>query len=352
MRKIFFLILCLSILNAVNLKYRLADHPDFTRFVIEGDAPFNYEIQPEGDFSLSVKILKPAVFVDTSGRESELIKKVEVKEEEEILTIKLSFKTGVIWNSFVLKNPFRLVIDFKKRPVSPRLRQSIVRTIVLDPGHGGEETGSVGPTGLMEKDLTLIIAKKLRSILRNALGVRVILTREDDVYVSLDERTAIANNAKADIFISIHFNASRNKRAKGPETYFLSYKATDSAARLQAYRENMSLVMPPEEIKLPTDVEMILWDMAQSQFLQQSSRLAEFIQEELSRLSGIKKRGVKQAPFRVLMGALMPAVLVEVDFLTNPEQEKKLRDPDYQTQIARTLYQGILNYIQFYQRGY
>ena len=349
MRKFLSLIFLCSLLLSLNLKFRYADHPDFTRFVVEGDTEFVYDIIRQDDFTVDILLPGKANWEPPAG-ESALLQKVEINRSEEVLEVRLHFSKAVIWSSFTLRSPFRLVLDFRPRPISPKIKRGIVRTIVLDPGHGGEETGSIGPSGTKEKDLTLIIAKKLRNILRNSLGVRVILTREDDVYVSLDERTAIANNAKADIFISIHFNASRNRKAKGPETYFLSYKATDSAARLQAYRENMALVMPPEDIKIPTDVEMILWDMAQSQYLQQSSRLAEFIQEELSNLIGVKKRGVKQAPFKVLMGALMPAVLVEVDFLSNPEEEKKLLDPEFQNKIAMSLYRGIVRFIQFYQR--
>jgi N-acetylmuramoyl-L-alanine amidase len=214
-----------------------------------------------------------------------------------------------------------------------------VRTVVIDPGHGGENVGAKGTRGTVEKDVALAIARKLRAELVNARGLQVFLTRDRDVEVGLDERTAIANNYKADLFVSIHANASRARGAKGSEVYFLSYQASDDESRWVAQSEGAaeSFAQAPPG----SDLALILWDMAQAEHLEESSALASRIQEELAVVTGSEGRGVKQAPFRVLVGAAMPAVLVEVAFLSNEEEEKLLASDAYQSKIAASLARGI-----------
>lgn len=218
-----------------------------------------------------------------------------------------------------------------------------IRTIVIDPGHGGEEVGARGPGGTLEKDVTLAIARRLRDQLVDTLGVRVFLTRDQDAEVELDTRTAIANNYKADLFVSIHANGFRVRGAKGSEVYFLSYQASDEESRRVAQLEGAADFGPAAP---GSDLALILWDMAQAEHLEESSALATRIQEELAGVTGSKSRGVKQAPFRVLVGATMPAVLVEVAFISNPREEKLLASAEYQSKVAGALLRGIARYRQ------
>jgi N-acetylmuramoyl-L-alanine amidase len=224
------------------------------------------------------------------------------------------------------------------RPPKPSEPEPAVRTVVIDPGHGGENPGARGPSGTLEKDIALSIGRRLRAELVNARGLSVFLTREKDVDVDLDERTAIANNYKADLFVSIHVNASRARGAKGSEVYFLSYQASDDDSRRTAHLEGAA--EPPPGASSP-DLALILWDMAQAEHLEESSALASRIQEELAVVTGSEGRGVKQAPFRVLVGASMPAVLVEVAFISNPDEEKLLASEAYQAKVAASLAKGI-----------
>ncbi len=281
-------------------------------------------------------------------------------------------------SSFEMTGPFRLVLDFQRRGavsgaappgagtpvpaapdalsrrapsgagpgeegeeglVSEPARPPGIQVIVVDAGHGGSETGATGPGGLLEKDVTLDVAKRLQVGLKRRLGVKVILTRNDDRQVSLDDRTALANHERADLFLSVHVNASLAREARGAETYFLSTQATDDEARAIAALENNSLGVetPPAD----PGVGLVLWDLAQTQYLAESSQLAETIQEKLNEALGIESRGIKQAPFRVLMGATMPAVLVEIGFITNPEEEARLRDSAYRDRIAAAIIESV-----------
>ncbi len=217
-----------------------------------------------------------------------------------------------------------------------------IRTVVIDPGHGGEHVGAMGPGGTMEKDVVLAIARRLRDELVNKLGIRVFLTRDRDQEMELDARTAIANNYKADLFVSIHANGVRARGAKGSEVYFLSYQASDDEARRMAQIEGAA--EPIGSGQPDSDLALILWDMAQAEHLEESSALATRLQDELAGVTGSEIRGVKQAPFRVLVGATMPAVLVEVAFISNPQEEKLLASPSFQAKVAAALRRGISRY--------
>jgi len=211
--------------------------------------------------------------------------------------------------------------------------------------------GAEGPSGLLEKDLALKIARRLKFLLEERLGARVVLTRDGDTDITLDERVSIANHNHADIFISIHLNASRSVNAAGSETYFLNHQASDSDARAAATEENG--VLPEEAVKGgdgSPDLQVLLWELAQQEYLQESSRLAEAIQSELNGIYAIQDRGIKQAPFRVLMGARMPAVLVEVGFISNKDEEKKLASDTFQATIAGALYRAVSAFLSDYTR--
>jgi N-acetylmuramoyl-L-alanine amidase len=217
-----------------------------------------------------------------------------------------------------------------------------VRTIVIDPGHGGDEQGTRGAGGVLEKDLVLDVARRLRSVLDTRLGVRVLLTRDDDRVVPHDERASIANNNKADLFISLHANSSPNKSAKGAEVFYLSLDGLGAEAR--------KMVDSPETRPVPVlgggsrDIDLILWDMAQARHLNESAAFAMLVEEELRRRVEMSPNPVQQAPFRVLVAANMPAVLVEMGFLSNPEQEAQLTSDDFKNRVVQALFDAIGRY--------
>jgi N-acetylmuramoyl-L-alanine amidase len=213
--------------------------------------------------------------------------------------------------------------------------------IILDPGHGGSDTGAIGPAGTQEKDVTLRLAGLLAEGLRGRLPVRVELTRDEDAELPLATRSALANQAKADLFLSIHLNSAHGPSAHGTETYFLSLEASDERAAQAAEDANRAAGGTADPL---TDLQLILWDMAQSRHLSSSQYLANLIQEELNQALDLRDRGVKQAPFSVLMGTAMPAVLVELGFLSNPEEEQRLLDPAYQRQLTDALVRAVTRF--------
>ena len=233
-------------------------------------------------------------------------------------------------------------------PRAPRERDG-TPVIVIDPGHGGDEKGASGPGGLLEKDVTLDVAQRLRTRLERPGGARVLLTREDDRTLPLSERTAIANNQGAELFVSIHANAARKQDAAGAETYYLSYQATDDEAQALALLENAQEDSGGAGAR--PDLRMVLWDMAQAEHLRESSALAETVQAELNSLLGLRDRGVKQAPFRVLMSAGMPAILIEIGFITNPDEEDKLRSPAYRESLALAIAQSVQRFREEFLKG-
>jgi len=224
-----------------------------------------------------------------------------------------------------------------------------LKVIVIDPGHGGLDLGAKGKFGALEKNITLAMSFKLKALVERNLPYRVVLTRDKDIDVSMENRSAIANNNDAVLFISIHTNGSFRKMAQGSETFFLSLNAPDEETRKLAYMENTSSELEKQiEDKNKDEVKMILWDMAQSAYIKQSSQLAEEIQKELNIFLGTENRGIKQAPFKVLKGVACPAILVEVAFISNPEEEQKLIKDDFQQKVAEAIYQGLKKYTKLF----
>ncbi len=258
--------------------------------------------------------------------------------------------------AYPLTAPDRIVIEVGRRTPSAAPVESATTapaataalTIVVDPGHGGTETGAIGPAGLQEKEATLEIAKRLAATLPHVLPCRTVLTRDTDLLISLDDRTSIANHEKADLFLSIHANSSRAASARGSETYYLSLEASDKIAQEVAKQENQAgsgaTAPAPGDGSGSPDLDFILWDLAQSAHLKESSELAEAIQVELNGVSDTGNRGVKQAPFRVLVGATMPAVLVEVAFISNAEEEKRLKSPEFQQTVADAVARAVARF--------
>jgi len=289
----------------------------------------------------------------------------------------LYIKSFVNYRVFSLNEPFRIVIDIEgkklesddylvknkdvkdlKLPESPpqiddkdisTLRGALglkVKTVVIDPGHGGHDSGAVGPTGLKEKDVNLNIAKALKSIIEengSDVGIsKVLLTREDDRFIPLEERTAIAKKYNADIFISIHCNASKNNNAYGIETYILSF-TKDPESLIVAARENATTQ------RGLSDLRDIIKKYLLSSKIEESTRFANYVQRSVVtnvsiKYNSIKNKGVKKAPFIVLIGADIPSILVETSFITNTREEKRLKSSNYLNQIAKGIYTGIKSY--------
>jgi N-acetylmuramoyl-L-alanine amidase len=216
-----------------------------------------------------------------------------------------------------------------------------LRTIVVDAGHGGEEDGAHGPTGALEKHVTLSVARKLKAALEARLGVRVILTRDNDATVGLDERAALANNNKADLFVSIHANASVRGSASGAEVFYLSLEEYGDQAQRIAKGETESLPVVGGGTR---DIEVILWEMAQARYIEHSSALAQAIEGALRERVPMSPRAIQQAPFRVLVGANMPAVLVEMGFITNADQERQLASDGFQSSVVEALVNGVIRF--------
>jgi N-acetylmuramoyl-L-alanine amidase len=217
--------------------------------------------------------------------------------------------------------------------------------IVIDAGHGGHDTGTIGPTGLMEKDLCLDVALRLGKIIKQRLpGAEVVFTRSDDSFIPLEERTAIANEAHADLFISIHANSSQDHGARGIETYYLNLKGSPEAMEVAA-RENAVANVGIH------DLEDLVKKIARNEKIDESKEFAEDIQASLSQRvqkanKTVKNRGVRKAPFVVLIGADMPSILTEISFLSNPADEQLLKQPENRQRVAEGLYQGVASYLQ------
>jgi N-acetylmuramoyl-L-alanine amidase len=235
------------------------------------------------------------------------------------------------------------------RPKAAVRSQYLLGKVVIDPGHGGHDPGAIGRLGLKEKEVTLDIAKDLKKRLE-VEGFVVYLTRSDDRFIQLARRPQIANNYNADFFISIHANAAKMKNAKGFEVFYLAEAADDSAKQL-AEQENACLKFEQASFNVVSsgDLEATLWDLVSTENRAESIQLANQICKEAKKNLWVRQRGVKSAKFYVLKGARMPAVLVEVGFVTNRDEEAKLETGAYRSDVASAIANGILNYREEYQ---
>lgn len=222
-----------------------------------------------------------------------------------------------------------------------RASRPVLRTVVIDPGHGGDDEGARGPNGTLEKHVTLAVARRLRAALESRLGVRVILTRTDDRGVALDQRAAIANNNQADIFISLHANASLSEIPAGAEVFHLSIDEYGAEAREIAEREGEFLLAADGRQR---EIDLVPWELAQARYLPRSALLAAVVEEALATRVPMNERPRTVAPFRVLAGANMPAVLIEMGYLSNPEQEAQLVDPGFQGSIVDGLVAAVIRF--------
>lgn len=362
--------------NATIKGLRYWSNPSYTRIVIDADSETTYNHRL---LKKDPSIQKPQrLYVDlNNSRLGEDITKVipindnllsDVRAgqyESDSVRVVVDIKSYKTYKIFSLKNPFRIVIDvWGKEPRPTRQRAKAepkgtklppgslarqlalgVSRIVIDPGHGGRDYGAPGYLrGVHEKNVALKIARRLAKKIRAKLSCEVFLTRNSDRHLTLEERTAIANTKNADLFISIHTNAVRDRRAYGIETYFLNL-ATDEDAIMVAARENAT------STKNISDLQAILTDLMQNAKINESSRLAVRIQDTLyrqlkKRYSRIKNKGVKQAPFYVLLGAQMPAVLIETAFISNSRECKRLVNVKYQDRMCDAIVDAIRAYIK------
>jgi len=269
---------------------------------------------------------------------------------------------------FPLFDPFRVVIDIyprdpglpaEKPPRPPQPTPSGysmarqlglgVQTVVIDPGHGGRDPGAISRKGHKEKDIVLDVALELRKLLEAGKGLKVVLTRESDIYIPLENRPVIATQQNADIFISIHANAHRNRKRQGVETFYLNFSPDPQVNEIAA-QENAT------STKTISEMQATLKKIVQNSKILESRDLAEKIQANLvkclSRKYGpVESLGVKGGPFWVLIGGDMPSVLVEISHLSNPQEEERLRSPAYRRQIAQGIYEGVLEYIRSLGKG-
>ena len=245
----------------------------------------------------------------------------------------------------------RISFSTKKITVTPNKKVDLsnekqkweFKTIVIDAGHGGKDPGAVGYRGTKEKDIALDVAKRLEKKLSKNLNVKIVMTRDEDIFLRLSERTKIANENNGSLFISIHTNAAEDRRASGFETFLIGPNKNEAAVRVAA-RENAVLELEGISGQKLTNEDLIKATIAQSAFASKSEQFASMVQGEIKKRVQSKDRGVKQAGFYVLMGASMPNVLVELGFISNPSEEKKLRSPQYRDQLATAIYRAVEQY--------
>jgi N-acetylmuramoyl-L-alanine amidase len=362
-------------------------NPDYTRISLEFDRDVTWETHELGRGAPG----KPGrVYVDLKRtRLGKNVKDITIGDgllkgarvgqyKPEVVRVVLDTENIKDYKIFPLSDPARLVIDVRgdrpteisrlepvvsampERVVVPKLDASAagtekkskvprkpviskIRRIVVDPGHGGHDPGAVGASGLQEKDVVLIIGLKLKELFKEELGLDVVMTRSTDVFIPLEERTAIANKVGADLFLSVHANAAPNRAAAGIETYYLNLAKTEKVAQLAAKENGTSL----EKVSV---LQAILFDLMANYKLNDSAHLADEVQRFLhkkirSNYSDVKNLGVKQGPFYVLVGASMPSILVETAFLSNATEEARLNDPAYQTLAAEGIFEGVRSYI-------
>jgi N-acetylmuramoyl-L-alanine amidase len=373
----------LAVLN--EMKYW--SNPDYTRISLELDRDVTWESHELGKGTPG----KPGrVYIDINhaklGRNVRditigdgLLKGARFGQyKTDVVRVVLDTENIKDYKVFPLSEPSRLIIDVRgERPVEisrldptislvpdplaelrPDERSSVIekklrtqkkpaiskiRRIVVDPGHGGHDSGAVGPSGLQEKDVVLAIGLKLRELLKDELGLDVVMTRSADVFIPLEERTAIANKVNADLFLSVHANAAPNRNASGIETYYLNLAKTEKAAQLAAKENGTSL----EKVSV---LQAILFDLMANYKLNDSAHLADEVQKALhkkarAQYADVKNLGVKQGPFYVLVGATMPSILVETAFLSNAQEEARLKDPAYRDLTAEGILDGVRGYI-------
>jgi N-acetylmuramoyl-L-alanine amidase len=290
-----------------------------------------------------------------------VVRRVRLGAQEGGTRVVLDLAASLYRRVFYLPDPFRIVIDVSTRPPGQADKQDAsgrreVRRVVLDPGHGGNDTGAVGPTGLREKDVTLDIAHRAATVISRELGIETLLTRDDDTYIPLDLRTARANAFHADLFVSVHCNASENGQARGPMTFSLDrVRDPEGVAMRIAARENAPRAhagAPFDAKAIDEEMALIVSNLDVGDLTARSRHVADLVQRATLASLGVrwpdtKDQGTKTAGFFVLVGADMPAVLFETSFISNPEDETRLATADYRQKLA----DAVTNAIRAYREG-
>ncbi len=334
--------------DPVTVRPAVADFGVTTTLVLTLNRPTKAEVEELPTGLLAIRFADATPHLDSSRPfRSRRVRSLTSKEQT--IEIKLASGVGLLsWHG--LEDPPRVTMELgPARPTpTPAPERALVvtrtgpRPIVIDPGHGGDDTGAQSPDGLTEKELTLAIARRLARTLESR-GHAVRLTRDGDQSRALTDRTALANRLEAPVFVSLHANASTFSSVSGAETYYMSLdSASDEAAAATADLENRAGGSADERSPL----DLILWDLAQAEVLNESAEFALAVQGRLNARLGSRDRGVKQAPFVVLTGATMPAILVEVGFLSNTSEAQKLIQPDYQQQLAEAVAAGIEDFLR------
>ena len=343
-------------------------HPSYTRVVVEigkvRDYNFNQLRSPDRVYVDIYQVkLNPSLHGQSYLVQCDYLDQIRIAQKAPStvrMVVDLDFKKAYykVWH---LPDPFRLIIDVYPKdipdlPPPPKLKTSIIRQlglgiqrVVIDPGHGGKDPGCIGiQHKLLEKNIVLDVSLRLKALLES-LGLEVIMTRETDIYLPPETRNVIANQKQADLFISVHANANRNRKLSGVETFYLNL-SQDPTVIETAARENATSTKNIGQMR--ETIKKIL----QNTKIPESKELAQTIQKNLvhtlsQKYSGVRDLGVKRGPFWVLIGAEVPSVLVEISYLSNPAEEEKLRDPQYLERVALGIYQGIIAYKSSLEKG-
>ncbi len=276
----------------------------------------------------------------------------------ELAQIGFRLRQEIIEKKLILQNPNQILISLKTKVELPReinknidqeKRRWLIDRIVIDPGHGGRDPGAIGKFGTKEKDVVLSIARYLKDLIRDNLGVEVLMTREDDRFVPLNQRTEFANRHQAKLFISIHANSNRNRKINGVSTYFLGPENTEEAREVASLENSVISLETDGKYADLSQERYILSAIAQNVYNIESQDLAAIIQREISRECNLQDLGVKQAGFYVLWGASMPNILIETAFISNPDEEKLLRSPAFQKKQALAIYRSIKQFKERYE---
>lgn len=276
----------------------------------------------------------------------------------ELAQIGFRLRQDIIEKSLLLQNPNQILISLKTKIELPRnsnknieveKRKWLIDRIVIDPGHGGRDPGALGKLGTKEKDVVLGIAHHLKELLEDNLGVEVLMTREDDRFVPLNQRTEFANRHQAKLFISIHANSNRNRRINGVSTYFLGPENTEEAREVASLENSVISLETESKYADLSQEKYILSAIAQNIYNIESQDLAAIVQREISRECNLQDLGVKQAGFYVLWGASMPNILIETAFISNPDEEKLLRSKSFQKKQALAIYRSIKQFKERYE---
>jgi len=332
---------------------RFSEAESFTRIVVECESEISYTrnfIQFPDRLYFDFENTDPATFFQKEMLvDDDTVSTIRIgKQDGGVSRVVIGLKSYSDFNIYTLEEPHRLVIDINKGTNSIEEFMPKGRVVVIDPGHGGRDPGAIGRRGIQEKDIVLDIAKQLKKILETKYAVKVFLTRDDDSYLELKERTNFANRHNADLFVSVHINASRDRDTKGIETWFLNIPSSEYDKKVAA-REN---AISEEKMKeSQTEVGLILTSIGRDFKRDESIRLAHYVQNSL--INNLRKKykrriddhGVKYTLFYVLVGADMPAVLIESGFISNPSEELLLKKSTYRKDIAHSIAKGINSYL-------